>query len=144
VTSTSTTTATAATAATTTTINRFLEAVASGAGVPLDLLADDVILDATVPNWRFTVRGPEAVARQYGKWFDAPAALEELERWPGEGGEVLTYVQSLEQDGVPHAAHHCHLLRFDANGRIARDRFFCGGRWDAARLAEMAAAQQAG
>ncbi len=135
---------TANTTTATATTERFLEAIASGAGVPRDLLADDVVLDATVPGWRFTVRGPEAVARQYGVWFDAPATLEELERWSGEGGEVLTYVQSLEDNGVPHAAHHCHLLRFDADGRIVRDRFFCGGRWDAARLAEMAAAQQAG
>jgi hypothetical protein len=138
------TNATTTTTATTATIGRFVEAIASGAGVPPDLLAGDVVLDATVPGWRFTVRGSEAVARQYGLWFDAPATLEELERWSGEGGDVLTYLQSLEDNGVPHAAHHCHLLRFDAHGRIVRDRFFCGGRWDAARLAEMAAAQQAG
>jgi hypothetical protein len=128
----------------TTTTERFLEAIASGAGVPAELLADDVVLDATVPGWRFTVRGAEAVARQYGGWFDAPATLEELERWSGEDGEVLTYVQSLEDNGVLHAAHHCHLLRFDADGRIVRDRFFCGGRWDATLLAKMAAGDEAG
>ncbi len=138
------TTTTTTTTGMTTTTDRFIEAVASGAGVPPDLLADDVVLDATVPDWRFTVRGPEAVARQYGLWFDTPATLEELERWSGPGGEVLTYLQALEVNGVPHAAHHCHLLRFDADGRIVRDRFFCGGRWHAARLAEMAAAEPAG
>ena len=138
------TTTTTTTPATTTTTDRFIEAVVGGAGVPSDLLAVDVVLDATVPDWRFTVRGVEAVARQYGVWFDAPATLEELERWSGQGGEVLTYLRTVEVNGVPHAAHHCHLLRFDADGRIVRDRFFCGGRWDAARLAEMAAAEPAG
>lgn len=126
------------------TADRFLDAIAIGAGVPAHLLAADIVLDATVPDWRFTVRGPEAVARQYGVWFGNPAAFEELERLPVAGGEVLTYLLTWEEDGVPHAAHHCHLLRFDGDGCIAQDRFFCGGRWDAARLAEMAAAEHAG
>jgi hypothetical protein len=36
------------------------------------------------------------------------------------------------------------VLRFAADGRIGHDRFFCGGRWDAGLLAEMAAANDAG
>ena len=126
------------------TVDGFLDAIGGGAGVPGHLLAADVVLDATVPDWRFTVRGAEAVARQYGAWFAAPAAFEELERLAVAGGEVVSYLLTWNEDGVPHAAHHCHMLRFDGNGCIAQDRFFCGGRWDAARLAEMAAAEHAG
>lgn len=126
------------------TVDRFLNAVLGGTRVPADVFAADVVLDATVPGWRFTSRGPEAVARQYGTWFAAPAAFEELERLPVEGGEVVTYLLTWEENGVPHAAHHCHVLRFDRDGCIVQDRFFCGGRWDAARLAEMAAAEHAG
>jgi len=126
------------------TVDSLLDAIGAGAGVPAHLLAADVVLDATVPGWRFTVRGSEAVARQYGLWFVGPAAFEELERQPVAGGEVVTYLLTWEENGVPHAAHHCHVLRFDEDGRIAQDRFFCGGRWDAARLAEMAAADHAG
>ena len=59
-------------------------------------------------------------------------------------GEVVTYLLAWNERGVPFAAHHCHVLRLDPHGRIASDRFFCGGRWDAARLAEMAAADHAG
>ena len=125
-------------------IDRFLDAVCSGTGVPQELFAAEVVLDATVPGWRFTVKGPEGVARQYSGWFAAVGAFEELERWTISEGEVLTYLLAWEEGGVPHAAHHCHVLRFDAEGRIARDQFFCGGRWDAARLAEMAAANDAG
>ena len=139
-----TTTATGATETVRLAVDRFLDAVAAGAGVPEALLADGVILDATVPDWRFTVQGRPAVARQYGRWFAAPAAFEELERLAVDGGEVVTYLLTWEEGGVPHAAHHCHRLRVDPHGRMAADRFFCGGRWDAARLAEMAAAQQAG
>jgi hypothetical protein len=126
------------------TVDRFLGAVAAGAGIPTSVLAADVVLDATVPGWRFTTRGSEAVALQYGTWFADSAALEELERLPVDGGEVVSYLLTWEANGVPQAAHHCHVLRFDGDGRIARDRSFCGGRWDAARLAEMAAAEHAG
>jgi hypothetical protein len=125
-------------------VDRVLDAIGAGAGVPADLLAADIVLDATVPGWRFTVRGWEAVARQYAGWFADQATFEELERLPVAGGEVVTYLLTWEQNGVPQAAHHCHVLRFDADGGIAQDRFFCGGRWDAARLAEMAAADNAG
>jgi hypothetical protein len=57
------------------TVERFLDAIRSGAGLPGTLLGAEAVLDASVPGW--------------------------------------------------HAAHHC------------------GGRWDAARLAEIAAAQHA-
>lgn len=126
------------------TVDRFLDAVAGGAGIPAELLAPKVVLDATVPGWRFEVTGRDPVARQYGTWFAAPAAFEELERFWVGGGEVVTYLLAWVEGGRPYAARHCHVLSVDAGGRITRDLFFCGGRWDAARLAEMAAAQHAG
>lgn len=135
---------TTATTTSTTTVDRLLDAIAAGAGVPADLLAPTATLDATVPGWRFTVRGAEAVARQYSGWFADQATYEELERLPVEDGEVVTYLLTWTEKGVPHAAHHCHRLRLDGEGRIAADRFFCGGRWDAALLADMAAADHAG
>lgn len=130
-------------ATTTTAVDRLLDAIAGGAGFPSDLLAPDAELDATVPGWRFSVRGGGAVARQYGGWFAHPAVFEELERLPVDGGEVVTYLLTWTEHGMPFAARHCHVLRLDGEGRIAGDRFFCGGRWDAARLAEMAAAEHA-
>ena len=138
------TTTTALSIALTSTVDRFLDGIGSGAGVPGDVLAEEATLDATVPGWRFEVAGREAVARQYGTWFAAPATFEELQRLPVDGGEVVTYLLAWVEDGVPHAAHHCHVLSLDADGRVTRDLFFCGGRWDAARLAEMAVAQHAG
>jgi hypothetical protein len=126
------------------TVDRFLDAISSGAGVPATLLAAEVVLDATVPCWRFTAQGAEAVVGQYRTWFGAPAAFEELERSAVSEGAVVAYLLTWEERGVPHAAHHCHILKIDGDGRIVRDRFFCGGRWDAARLAEIAAAQHAG
>lgn len=112
--------------------------------MPSDLFSVDVVLDATVPGWRLAAEGADAVARQYSSWFADPAGFEELERLGVDGGEVVTYLLTWDERGVPHAAHHCHVLRFDGAGRIAGDRFFCGGRWDAGLLAEMAAASDDG
>jgi len=36
----------------------------------------------------------------------------------------------MAENGVPHAAHHMHLLRV-ADGRIVSDTVMCGGRWPA-------------
>ena len=123
------------------TIDRFLDSITGGAGVPADLFAPNAELDATVPNWRMHRSGAEAVAAQYSQWFADPATYEELDRQAFPGGAVITYLLAWEEGGVPHAARHCHVLRFGENGLIASDRFFCGGRWDAALLAEMAADQ---
>jgi hypothetical protein len=131
-------------AATTSAVDRFLEAVCAGKGIPTDLFTPDAVLDATLPNWRLTARGEDAVARQYSGWFKDEAVFEELERLSADGSEVVTYLLAWVEGGVPHAAHHCHVLRLAADGRIAGDHFFCGGRWDAALLAEMAAASDAG
>ena len=127
-----------------TTTDRLLDALAGGQGVPVDLFAPDAVLDATVPTWRFPTRGAEAVAAKLSAWYDAPGTFSELERLPVEGGEVLTYAFSSTDDNGPYTVHHCQVLRFDAEGRIAQDRFWCGGRWDAERMAEMAAADDAG
>ncbi len=126
------------------TVDRFLEAVGAGRGIPAELIAAEATLDATVPGWRFVVAGRDGVADQYNSWFAHPAAFEELVRRAVDGGEVVTFLLTWEEGGVPHAAHHCHVLAFDLEGRIADDLSFCGGRWDAARLAEMAAAQHGG
>jgi hypothetical protein len=100
------------------------------------------MLDATVPNWRFTVMGPEAITAEYARWFADPAVTEELERYLTTDGEVVRYLLSWRQHGVPHAAHHTHLLALDSDGRISKDVVFCGGRWDAALLAQMEEARR--
>jgi hypothetical protein len=133
-------------AMTTSAIDRFLDAVTAGVGIPAHLYAADAQLDATVPGWRFELRGPEAITGEYARWFDHPSRFEELDRHvlPGSGGEVVTYFQSWEEDGATVAAHHCHVITLDESGRIAKDHVWCGGRWNAALLAEMGAAAHAG
>ena len=106
-----------------------------------DLYTSDATLDATVPGWRFHCRGAAAVSAEYAGWFNAPGTFEELERILVPDGEVITYLLIWEEHGVPHAAHHSHRIVVDrATGRIAADRVFCGGRWNAELLASMAEA----
>ncbi|HEX7133852.1 MAG TPA: hypothetical protein VF228_14850 [Iamia sp.] len=126
------------TTASTSAVDRFLDAITGGAGIPVDLYATGAHLDATVPGWRLGLDGPEAITAEYGRWFAAPGRFEELDRSPVADGEVVTYLLTWVEDGVPHAAHHCHQLRLDESGRIVSDTVFCGGRWDAALLAQMA------
>lgn len=126
-----------------TAVDDFLHAVTQGAGIPARLYAPDAVLDATVPNWRFHRHGPAAIIGEYAGWFAHPAAFDELCRRPTDGGEVVTYLLTWIESGVPYAAHHCHVLVLDGEGRIASDTVFCGGRWPSGLLAEMALAEEA-
>ena len=121
-------------------VDRFLAAVQSGE-LTADLYTADATLDATVPGWRFRRHGAVAVSAEYAGWFAARGTFEELERVPVSDGEIITYLLAWEEHGVPHAAHHSHRIVVDpATGRIAADRVFCGGRWNAELLASMAEA----
>jgi hypothetical protein len=128
-------------------IDTFLNAIQTAAIGGCDVWSADATLDATVPNWRFHVRGADAIRAEYARWFADPGQFADLNRYrvsgDGEAGsgpsEVVEYTLSWTENGVPHAAHHVHLLtvRDDA---IVADTVLCGGRWPASLLAEMEAA----
>ncbi len=117
-------------------VERFLAAVEAGDMTADDIWTDDVELDATVPNWRFRVTGVEAIRREYAGWFADPGQLESLRRYATPDGAVVEYLLRWIEDGVPHAAHHVHLLTL-REGRIAADLVLCGGRWPAELMAQM-------
>jgi hypothetical protein len=119
-----------------------LAAAQAGRPVPSDTFADDVVLDATVPNWRFTSRGVEQVRNQLAEWYADPAEFESLTRTPIPGGELVEFVLTWSEAGVPYAAHQAHVIQV-VDGHIAKDTVFCGGRWDAGLLAEMEEASHA-
>ena len=129
----------------TTAVDRLLHAVETGTGASVaHAYASDAVLDATVPGWRFHLRGADGIARQFERWFADACRFEELERSPTPDGEVVVYLVAWEENGIPQAAHHCHVLTVDpVADRIIGDRFFCGGRWNATRLAAMAEADNA-
>lgn len=120
-------------------VGLFLDAIV-GATIPAaDAWTDDAYLDATVPNWRFRVDGADRIRSTYATWFADPGRFEEIRRLPTPGGMVVEYLLTWEDAGVPYAAHHVHLLTLADDGRIVEDHVFCGGRWDAALLADMEA-----
>lgn len=141
-TSTETMNATAAgTASSRPAIDRFLHAIESAAILSCDAWSPDAVLDATVPNWRMHLTGPDAIRTEYARWFADPGHFHELRRCEIDGGqgEVVEYTLSWKEQGVPHAAHHMHVLTV-RDDLIVADTVFCGGRWPAALLAEMEAA----
>jgi hypothetical protein len=124
---------------TTTAVDRFLAGVLAGA-IGDDVHAGDAHLDATVPGWRFQVEGATGIRTEYARWFDQPSRFEALERHPLPDGEVVRYLQVLD-DGT--TVHHVHLLSV-RDDRIVLDRVFCGGRWNGEALAQMGAGAHAG
>lgn len=124
-------------------IDAFTAAIESATVDSLDgVLAGDAVLDATVPNWRFTVRGDALIRAELSRWFADPGRFEELRRTPLPRGELVEFVLTWEEDGVPHACHQAHRIEV-AGDRIVHDTVWCGGRWPAALLAEMEAAATA-
>ena len=122
-------------------IEKFLHAIETATIPGCDVWAGDATLDATVPNWRLHAAGADAIRAEYARWFADPGHFDELRRYSVEGGEaeVVEYTLSWSEDGVPHAGHHLHVLTV-RDDLIVADMVFCGGRWPAALLAEMEAA----
>jgi hypothetical protein len=124
-------------------VDAFTRAIES-ASIPglAEVFTEQAVVDATVPNWRFTIRGEAAIKEEFARWFADPGRFEELRRTPLPNGELVEFVLAWEEDGVPHACHQAHRLEI-AGGRITKDTVFCGGRWPASLLAEIEAAAQA-
>jgi hypothetical protein len=123
-------------------VDRLLTAFQAGVAPPGDVFADGAVLDATVPNWRFTVRGREPVCQQFAEWFRDPGNFEELSRQQLPGGELVEFTLSWEEQGIPHACHQAHVISVE-DDRIQADTVYCGGRWPASLLAEMGEAERA-
>ncbi len=123
-------------------VARYLAAIEGAAMADCDALSPDMTLDATVPNWRFTVRGDAAVRSELGRWYADAGAFEGLRRMPLPTGELVEFTLRFEEGGVPHAVHQAHIVEV-ADGLVTHDQVWCGGRWPAARLAEMAEADDA-
>jgi hypothetical protein len=120
-------------------VERYLAAIEGAAMTDCDALGPDMTLDATVPNWRYQVRGSTAVTAELSRWYSDAGVFEELRRTPLPTGELVEFTLRWEDGGVPHAMHQAHIVEV-TDGRITRDQVWCGGRWSAALLAEMAGA----
>jgi hypothetical protein len=122
----------------TTAVDRLLAGIEAGS-IDQGIFADDARLDATVPNWRFSVHGGEEVRAQLAGWFADPGRFEAVGRTPLPDGELVEFTLTWEERGVLHTCHQAHILKVVA-GKVVADTAFCGGRWPAQLVAEMQAA----
>ncbi len=122
-------------------ISRYLAAIETATIPECPAIAPDMTLDATVPEWRFSVHGGDAVREELGRWYATPGSFEDLTRIVTPTGELIQFMLRWEEGGVPFAVHQAHVVDV-ADGRIVRDTAWCGGRWSATLMAEMASAQQ--
>ena len=125
------------------TVDMFLAAVEGACIEQCEVFAKDAHVDATVPNWRYEIKGDVAIRAEFSGWYADAGTFEELRRTPLPDGEMVEFTLSWMQGGVPHAAHQVHIIATDSNQRIASDRVWCGGRWPASLLAEMEEAANA-
>ncbi len=121
-------------------IGNLLAGIEAGA-VPEGAFSEDAVLDATVPNWRFTTRGGPEVQIELSKWYADPGAFKDLRRTRLPDGELVEFTLTWSEHGVAHMCHQAHIFRLH-DGQIASDTAWCGGRWPAPLIAEMAAALQ--
>lgn len=124
-------------------VDRLLDSICTASVGTAHAFSDDAVLDATVPNWRWTTSGGANVETELARWYADPGTFEVLERTPMPDGELIEFVLHWTENGVAHTCHQSHRLRLDDSGLIARDTAFCGGRWNADLVAEMAAAGDA-
>src|ERR1700746_2236055 len=112
-------------------IDKFLHAIETADIPGCDAWSADATLDATVPNWRLHAAGADAIRAEYARWFADPGQFGEFRRFgvQADGGpsEIVEYTLSWTENGVPHAAHHMHLLTV-RDDRIVADTVMCGGR----------------
>jgi hypothetical protein len=118
-------------------ISDLLDDITSGGGIRESVYAPGVRFDATVPEWRFQLEGPDAVRGQLASWYGDPGVFQELQRMPVPGGELAVFTLTWVEGGVDHTAHQAHLLRVEQD-RVVSHQVWCGGRWPASLVAEMA------
>jgi hypothetical protein len=124
-------------------VDRLTAAIERGLRVEPGVFHPDAVVDATVPNWRMTIRGAGAIADALAGWYADPGRFETLRRLPLPEGELLEFTLTWQENGVPHACHQAHVLTL-REGHIVEDTVFCGGRWPAGLLAQMAEADRVG
>ena len=127
------------TVSTTDPVGAFLAGI-EGAAVPEDIFCEDVVLDATVPNWQFRLQGAGAVRDELGRWYADPGQFGALRRSGIDDGELVEFTLSWQEAGVPHRCHQAHIVRLRED-QIASDTVFCGGRWPGPLIDQMAQAQ---
>lgn len=99
----------------------------------------DVVLDANVPQWRFQVRGRDAIAAVLRREEFLPDyRLTDWHGAPTADGAVVELECRFTAAGEPRLAREMHLLRGD-DAEVSEHVLYCTGTWDPATIARHAA-----
>jgi hypothetical protein len=102
-----------------------------------DLYAEDALLDANVPLWRFQRKGIAEIASQYEEWLHAGTfTIIGIREWPAPWGSVVENDQE-EPDGNGDTVYsrQLHLLVADGD-KVVQHIMYCTGLWDAETVAK--------
>ena len=123
-------------------IDRFRQALGSGDHSRLtEVYSPDAVFDVNLPEWRFSLVGPDRIAGQLDAWHpEAPNVVEWDERPTGWGA----IVELALWEGPGHELYSRSTHTFDVSGdRIVRHVMYCTGDWDPATTARYRGMQEA-
>lgn len=97
-----------------------------------DFYADDALVDANVPTWRFQRKGIEEITSQYRDWL-APGTYQVLNsrEWEAPWGSIIENEQREPgENGGEVYSRQLHMLFTDGD-KVTRHIMYCTGQWDA-------------
>ncbi len=99
----------------------------------------EVLLDAHVPNWRFQLQGPAAVAAATGTGLPGPGRFASFAVERTASADLLVQFEwRQDADHGGQVSREVHIFRLDDAGRIVEQVVFCAGVWDRELQARMA------
>lgn len=105
------------------------------------LYAEDAILDANVPDWRFQLKGAREIAAKVAEpdWW--PRASSPVVERTTVAGDTIVFelCTTFPRDGGTWLSRNAHILALDADGRIARHTMYCTGDWSPEQIVRQAA-----
>ena len=94
-----------------------------------DLYAQDALIDANVPTWRFQRKGHEEILRQLVEWSEEPMDILSVTEWETPWGSVVETEDRTKLHGEWGYSRMLHLL-FAEDGKVTRHVVYCTGPWD--------------
>ena len=104
-----------------------------------EIYAPDALLDVTFPQWRFQVRGTDAITGQFREWYPAGAPKEfRWEERPTAWGAVVE-AEEIRTDAEGGLYSRWINVFVTDGDRITNHVLYCSGMWDEEAVAHQKA-----